>query len=539
MSSKVVSPVIFLENISVDTCEYQITSNMKLNNLEKSLQKLVDALVALEPRADKISTKVHESNRLSAKNLLRYLTLRTFDLRKIHDSLSELGISSLRSSEAYVYHNTLSALQLVRLLSGKKVQDEDKMESIGYRRSKKLLKKNANTLFNRVKRGSNTEIMVTLPTEAASDPDLIPNLMKSGMEVARINLSHDGEEIWQAMVEKVKAASKSLKIPCKIYMDLPGPKIRTGSINIEQQDAEGNSKQTTFIRLNVGDHLILSKKDVQAEPVIRGEKNELLSPARIAITLPDVLDQVKIGDRILFDDGKIASQVIRVEEEEAHVVIKRTPKDRVKLKPEKGVNLPDTTLKIHSLTDLDRELIKFAVHHADMIGYSFVKTPEDVKELHEELDKYNAEEMGVILKIENKDAVENLPLMLIEAMKRPKVGVMIARGDLAVEIGFERIAEIQDQIMWICEAAHTPVIWATQVFETMAKKGNATKAEVTDAASSARAECVMLNKGPYVVQTVKMLKAILIKMQAHYSKKKSKMRSLAIAERAMSILGIE
>ncbi len=512
---------------------------MKLNNLEKSLQKLVDALVELEPQADKISAKVHESNRLSAKNLLRYLTLRTFDLRKIHDSLSELGISSLRSSEAYVYHNTFSALQLVRLLSGKKAQDEHKIESIGYRRSKKLLKKNANTLFNRVKRGSNTEIMVTLPTEAASDPDLIPNLMKSGMEVARINLSHDGEDIWRAMVEKVKTASKSLKIPCKIYMDLPGPKIRTGSINIEQRDAEGNSKQTTFIRLNVGDHLILSKKDVPAEPVIRGDKNELLSPAKIAITLPPVLDQVKVGDRILFDDGKIASQVIRVEEEETHVVIKRTPKERVKLKPEKGVNLPDTTLKIHSLTDLDRELIKFAVQHADMIGYSFVKTPDDVKELHEELDKYDAKEMGVILKIENKDAVENLPLMLIEAMKRPKVGVMIARGDLAVEIGFERIAEIQDQIMWICEAAHTPVIWATQVFETMAKKGNATKAEVTDAASSARAECVMLNKGPYVVQTVKMLKAILIKMQAHYSKKKSKMRSLAIAERAMSILGME
>ena len=509
---------------------------MKLQNLEKSLQKLVDALIQLEPLADEISNEVHESNRLSAKNLLRYLTLRTFDLRKIHDSLSELGISSLRSSEAYVYHNTFSALQLVRLLSGKKAQDEHKIESIGYRRSKKLLKKNANTLFNRVKRGSNTEIMVTLPTEAASDPGLIPNLIKSGMEVARINLSHDGEEIWENMVQKVKAASKSLKIPCKIYMDLPGPKIRTGPIHIEEKSTEGSVKPKTFIRLNVGDHLILSKKEVQAEPVIRGEKNELLSPAKIAITLPAVLDEVKVGDRILFDDGKIASQVIRVEEEETHVVIKRTPKERVKLKPEKGVNLPDTALKIHSLTALDRELIKFAVHHADMIGYSFVKTPQDVRDLYAELDKYHDQNMGVILKIENKDAVENLPLMLLEAMKKPKVGVMIARGDLAVEIGFERIAEIQDQIMWICEAAHIPVIWATQVFETMAKKGNATKAEVTDAASSARAECVMLNKGPYVVQTVKMLKTILIKMQAHYSKKKSKMRSLAIAERTLSII---
>ncbi len=122
-----------------------------------------------------------------------------------------------------------------------------------------------------------------------------------------------------------------------------------------------------------------------------------------------------------------------------------------------------------------------------------------------------------MLKIETRRGFENLPDMLLAAMRAPKCGVMIARGDLAVECGFERLAEVQEEILWVCEAAHVPVIWATQVLETLSQDGMPSRAEITDAAMAHRAECVMLNKGPHVVSAVRVLDDILRRMQAHQS----------------------
>jgi pyruvate kinase len=114
-------------------------------------------------------------------------------------------------------------------------------------------------------------------------------------------------------------------------------------------------------------------------------------------------------------------------------------------------------------------------------------------------------------------------------MKLPSCGVMIARGDLAVECGFERMAEVQEEILWICEAAHVPVIWATQVLESLAKRGLPSRAEITDAAMGHRAECVMLNKGPHILTALRTLDDILKRMQSHQAKKRSMLRELRLA----------
>jgi pyruvate kinase len=135
-----------------------------------------------------------------------------------------------------------------------------------------------------------------------------------------------------------------------------------------------------------------------------------------------------------------------------------------------------------------------------------------------------------VLKIETRRGFESLPDMLLTAMRAPQCGVMIARGDLAVECGFERLAEVQEEILWLCEAAHVPVIWATQVLETLAKEGRPSRAEITDAAMGLRAECVMLNKGPYVLSAVRALDDILRRMHAHQSKKRSMLRALRLAQ---------
>ena len=133
------------------------------------------------------------------------------------------------------------------------------------------------------------------------------------------------------------------------------------------------------------------------------------------------------------------------------------------------------------------------------------------------------------MKIETRKAFENLPNLILTAMRTPSLGIMIARGDLAVECGYQRLAEIQEEILWICEAAHVPVIWATQVLESLAKKGIPSRSEITDAAMGERAECVMLNKGPYAVTAVRVFADILRRMQAHQEKKRSMLRQLRLA----------
>jgi pyruvate kinase len=164
-----------------------------------------------------------------------------------------------------------------------------------------------------------------------------------------------------------------------------------------------------------------------------------------------------------------------------------------------------------------------------LIGYSFVREPSGIADLRLHLKRLGGEALGLVLKIETRQAFQSLPDLLLEAMNGPSAGVMIARGDLAIECGYERLAEVQEEVLWICEAAHVPVIWATQVLENLAKVGQPSRAEITDAAMGQRAECVMLNKGPHIMEAVEVLDDILRRMQAHQTKKQSLFRQLRLA----------
>ena len=154
------------------------------------------------------------------------------------------------------------------------------------------------------------------------------------------------------------------------------------------------------------------------------------------------------------------------------------------------------------------------------------RSAADVDELVRALARRGRSNLGIIAKIETRAAVENLPDIIIRGAGRHPFGVMIARGDLAVEIGYERLAEIQEEILWLCEAAHVPVIWATQVLEGLVKRGRPSRAEISDAAMSERAECVMLNKGPYLFQALSVLDSVVTRMQYHQRKKTARFRAL-------------
>jgi pyruvate kinase len=184
------------------------------------------------------------------------------------------------------------------------------------------------------------------------------------------------------------------------------------------------------------------------------------------------------------------------------------------------------------LTDKDRQDLSFIARHADMVGMSFVQEVEDVATLQALLKGLGRKKLGLILKIETRRSFEMLPDLVLAAMRSHAAGVMIARGDLAVECGYERLAEVQEEILWLCEAAHMPVIWATQVLENLAKSGMPSRAEITDAAMGGRAECVMLNKGPHIIEAIRVLDNILQRMGAHQNKKRSLLRQLRWGEQA-------
>jgi pyruvate kinase len=209
----------------------------------------------------------------------------------------------------------------------------------------------------------------------------------------------------------------------------------------------------------------------------------------------------------------------------------------VKLRAEKGINLPDTPLMVPGLSVEDERALAFVAKHAHAVGLSFARGPEDVRLLHAALDSLGRPRIAVVLKIETRVGFESLPRMLLEGMRRPPLAVMIARGDLAVEVGFERLAELQEEILWLCEAGHVPTIWATQVLDTLARTGVPSRAEVTDAAASVAAECVMLNKGPFVDEAVRTLSDILCRMEKHHYKKRSLYRKLRVSHFATSALG--
>jgi pyruvate kinase len=283
------------------------------------------------------------------------------------------------------------------------------------------------------------------------------------------------------------------------------------------------------ISLQQEDRLILTRDLKPGRPATYDSGGQILTPAVIGCTIPEVFDDVRAGEPIWFDDGKIGGLVEKVESGRMLVRITQEHLKAVKLRADKGINLPESSLRLAAMTAQDSEDLAFIAQHADVVELSFASGVQDVEALQQSLLSLGSRLPAIVLKIETRRGFENLPDMLLAAMRAPCCGVMIARGDLAVECGFERLAEVQEEILWICEAAHVPVIWATQVLETLARKGLPSRAEITDAAMGRRAECVMLNKGPYVVSAVRVLDNILRRMQAHQAKKGSMLRKLHVA----------
>ncbi|BBB89949.1 MAG TPA: pyruvate kinase [Methylomusa anaerophila] len=454
------------------------------------------------------------SFRYSAQNLAYYLSLRRRDLRQLQRALMPWGLSSLGRSEARAITNLESVIASLGYICGREKEIGKKHRGLrAYFRGDWLLGKNSDMILGKRHQHRNVRIMVTLPTEAAQDYNLVRTLLDQGMDVARINCAHDSQRSWEAMIANIRQAEKEIMRPCKILMDLGGPKPRIERLMISD----------TTTKLYPGSQLFLTK----------GKFENISEASFIAsVSIPQIFDYLRVEDPVLIDDGKIEGKVTILTPDGALVSITNTGANGVSLKPQKGLNFPLTPLELSPLTETDLQHLDFAVNHADAIGYSFVKEPADIELLQKEIGLRAGNErksLAIVAKIETLQAIQNLPEIIVQGAAKHPLAIMIARGDLAVELGYRRLAELQEEIMWICEAAHVPVIWATQVLENMVRQGTPSRAEVTDAAMAVRAECVMLNKGPFLPEAIAMLDDIITRMEAHQYKKTSQLRALSIA----------
>jgi pyruvate kinase len=602
------------------------------NTLMGQLWALRRSMLAREEAMQGALDKVLPEHRHSARNLVHYLSLRSVDLRMLQDQLAWLGLSSLGRAESHVLASLDKVLGLLHRLTHQAWQDKSAEEPLGRISSGALLIQNTQRLMGDVPKERAVRIMVTLPSEAATDVSVIRNLVAAGMDIARINCAHDGPDEWRAMAASVRKLAKKARREVKVLMDLGGPKIRTGVIapgpavlklkpskddfghayqparlglqamgaravlkgvdasigvwqewlsrlkvgaSIELTDARGAKRhllvtqcgsdgavveclrtcyltpetvlhlvhpngrkkhsslvchinhQAGALHLKVGDLIHLVREGLEhltesEEPHV----DQLLASARVPCTLPQVLGQVKVGERIWFDDGRIGGVIREISSQSVEVEITQAREGGERLVADKGINLPDSQLDLPALTEKDVIDLETVAQDADMVGLSFVQRPEDVALLQAHLNRLKRPDMGLILKIETLQGFENLPELMLAAMASASSGIMIARGDLAVECGFERMAEVQEEILCCAEAAHMPVVWATQVLESMAKTGLPSRAEISDAGLGVRAECVMLNKGPYIVDAIRVLDDILQRMAGHQHKKRPLLRAL-------------
>ncbi len=447
--------------------------------------------------------------RPSAENLARYIALRRIDLRPLQSALLPWGLSSLSRCESRVMPNLDAIVANLEALCHPEHTNVPRPSAAEFMYGTAALERQTDAVLGLPTTGRHSRILVTLSPKAAKDPDRVLEMIDAGMDCARINCSQDNQSVWEAMIANVRAAAAKRGRTCRILMDLGGPKIRTKTVLTPKKRKS----------VAAGDRILLTFGEPDPALPFQFQAN---------CATPQALRDVKVGEQVSIKDGLILGYAEEVRPDGLVLAVTRTPPDGQPLIEHKGINFPDTALNVSPLTEADMAAIDFAAENAEIVGYSFVQRPSEIALLQEALDKRRPGKppLAIVAKVETKLAFRNLPDIIVQAAGRNPFGVMIARGDLAVEIGYERLSEVQEEILWLCEAAHVPVIWATQVLESLVKRGMPSRGEFTDAAMANRAECVMLNKGQYIAEGIRVLDNVLRRMEAHQTKKSPLLRPL-------------
>ena len=327
-----------------------------------------------------------------------------------------------------------------------------------------------------------TKIICTMGPNA-DKRDTLKALVENGMDIARFNFSHGDHEEQKARFDLLKSVRDEMKKPIAILLDTKGPEIRTGLL-------ENGGK----VVLKEGEEFILTSKEIKG--------NEKM----VYQTYSQLAKDVKPGNTILIDDGLIGLEVKEIRGGD----IVCTVRNGGELGQRKGINVPNVRVNLPGITKKDRDDIIFGIEQGiDFIAASFVRDAEAVKEIRAILKEHNAEHVDIIAKIENSEGIENIDKIVSAAD-----GIMVARGDMGVEIPAYEVPQVQKMIVEKCNQKYKPVIIATQMLDSMIRNPRPTRAEVTDVANAIRegADAIMLSgetaMGKYPVEALKMMAQI-------------------------------
>src|SRR5262245_2178118 len=479
-----------------------------LGSLIAKLLEIRRSLINQAAEFEERITNAHPLYQRSVANLIHYLALRHHDIRLLQNELAPLGLSSLGRAESHTMWTLDAVLSVLRQLAGPQHGAQAVSDAIGFTEGKSALAVHTEALLGPAPAQRRVRIMVTMSSEAADDYTLVRDLLSHGMNIMRINCAHDTPESWRRMVTHLKRARRELGLPSRIFMDLSGPKLRTGDIEAGPQvavwhakrdnlgrvtapariwlapadghrfmpegadvalpvsadwmekikpgacvhftDARGKQRvleivssmenarlahcsQTAYVTpettlvcpgdgsdsqcevqigalpsraerivVHKGDFLILTRNPSPGKPAAIDSNGRVLSAATISCTLPEIFSQVRKGERIWFDDGKIGGIVRNAQRDALRIEITQAGARGTRLLADKGINLPDTDIKLAALTPRDLEDLKFIVRHADSVAMSFVRHEQDVHELQRHLCKLNGDHLGVVLKIETR-----------------------------------------------------------------------------------------------------------------------------------------
>lgn len=315
---------------------------------------------------------------------------------------------------------------------------------------------------------------------ATDDDEVLKDLMRSGMDIARLNFSHGDHEEQLGRIKRIKKFREELNLPIAILLDTKGPEIRTGLLETDDD-----------VELVTGQEYTLTTRDIKGN-------NEITS-----ITYAELPQDVEAGNTILIDDGLIELKVKEIKDGTDIVC------DVINgglLGSRKGVNVPNVRVNLPSITEKDKADIEFGLENGiDFIAASFIRNAEAVEEIKDIIGAHNMH-VGVISKIENMEGVEN-----IDAIIDASAGIMVARGDLGVEVPAEEVPFLQKEIIRKCNDAFKPVVTATQMLDSMIRNPRPTRAEVTDVANAIYdgTDVVMLSgetaNGKYPLEALKMM----------------------------------
>ena len=332
-----------------------------------------------------------------------------------------------------------------------------------------------------IKNSKKTKIVCTLGP-ASQTEEILTKLVENGLNVCRFNFSHGSHEEHKERLDLVKKVREKLNKPIAILLDTKGPEIRTGKFTEPE------------VLLDAGQKFTITMEDID------GDKD------RCTVSYKELIDDIKVGDRILIDDGLVGLKVQEIKDKDIICIVENSGI----VKNNKGVNIPGVKINLPAITAKDIGDIEFGINQGiDFIAASFVRKASDVLAIREILEKNNANDIQIISKIENQEGVENIDEILTVSD-----GIMVARGDLGVEIPTEDMPIVQKNMIKKCNKVAKPVITATQMLDSMIRNPRPTRAEVTDVANAIYdgTDAIMLSgetaAGKYPVEAVKMMATI-------------------------------